>query len=68
MFSFDIESLNSIMDRIDELMNQDSGEHVFSGEVAFFRGHSSIQEFQDGAQSLEYLESALKITSYIYSI
>ena len=65
MFNFEIEALRPLMDRIDDLMNQDQikGEHAFSGEVAYFRGHSSILEFQDGEKSLEYLEHALKLIS-----
>ena len=61
MFNFDVEALGPIMDRIDYLMNQGTELHSFSGEVAYFRGHSSMQKFQDGAQSLEYLERALKL-------
>ncbi len=61
MFNFDVEALWPIMDRIDELMNRNEGEHAFSGEVAYFRAHSSIEEFQDGSQSLEYLERALQL-------
>ena len=63
MYNFDVEALSPIMDRIDDLMKQGSGEHLFSGEVAYFRGHSSIKEFQDGAKGLEYLEQALKLIS-----
>jgi len=61
MFNFDVEALRPIMDRIDELMSQGAELHSFSGEVAYFRGHSSILEFQDGERSLEYLERALKL-------
>jgi len=63
MFNFEVEALRPLMDRVDVLMNQGSGEHAFSGEVAYFRGHSSMQEFQDGEKSLEYLERALKLIS-----
>lgn len=63
MFTFDLEALKSIVDRIDELMNKNSEVHAFSGEVAYFRGLSSLQEFQDGSKGLEYLELALKLIS-----
>ncbi len=60
MFNFDVEA-QANNGQNDELMNQGAELHSFSGEVAYFRGHSSIQEFQDGEQSLEYLERALKL-------
>jgi len=63
MFMFDLEAIRSIVDRIDELMDESSEEHALSGEVAYFRGLSSMQESQDGVKGLEYLELALKLIS-----
>ena len=63
MFNFEVEALSPIMDRIDVLMKNGSDQHDLSGEVAYFRAHSSIQQFQDGNKSLEYLKRALHLIS-----